>query len=369
MPSLRKQTAWNSWQQWKTICPSLSAGNLILLRFCQNTPMKNSGPRGVCRFESEQWRVRALMLAASHTPCRLLGTAPAPRLINSFFVLLNFHAAGGFELYCQVAGRFPPHLCSPMPALPAGPSCPRSPPVSCCYSWDTDKLLVLLSLCQGWACSGCLLPRDSQHPQPGLHTWAPDSHCCSRCSSVPPGATMPCAHLRGSRQLSAASSCFFPDAAGDLSEDQPLGWKNPRPGSCKASSKPQIADQIGTSFPWLQQERGARGFAANPGPSASWCPQGWREEDGPTPLQDAHFEGTGEKSEISVTSPFDFILQPPSVFAAPACLYPVQVLAVAAEAETWFVFSSLRCVPHFPQRKRRGAKKSHIFAADCDWLM
>lgn len=46
------------------------------------------------------------------------------------------------------------------------------------------------------------------------------------------------------------------------------------------------------------------------------------------------------------------------MFAAPACLYPMQVLAVAAEAKTWGFFSSLRCVPLFPQRKRRGAKKA-----------
>lgn len=57
------------------------------------------------------------------------------------------------------------------------------------------------------------------------------------------------------------------------------------------------------------------------------------------------------------------------MFAAPACLYPVQVLAVAAEAETCF-FPPLQGVfLSFPKGKEEEQKKSHIFAADCDWLM
>lgn len=129
---------------------------------------------------------------------------------------------------------------------------------------------------------------------------------------------------------------------------------------------------MGTSFPRLQQEGGARGgFAANPGPSATWCSQGGREEDDPILLQDVHCEGTGGKSEISppvVSPPLALSLQPPPMFSAPACLYPVQVLAVAAEAETCFFLLFKVCASLSPEEKKR-SKKSHIFAADCDWLM
>lgn len=209
-------------------------------------------------------------LAAPLTPCRLLATAPAPRLIHSFWVLLNFHAAGSLQLpgRHRLQAGFP-QPCSPMPALPAGQSCTPSPPVSCCYIQDTDTLLVLLLLVPGLNLPGCLLLRNSQHPQPGLHSSAPDPPVllqllqrvpsCYRAMFSPQGEQPAACH---------PPSCSCPDAAGDLSQVPPLGWKNPRPGSCKASSRPHTADQVGTSFPWLQQERGARGFAAKPEPSA-----------------------------------------------------------------------------------------------------
>lgn len=172
-----------------------------------------------------------------------------------------------------MAGRHRLQAGSPHAVLPAGPSCTPSPPVSCCYTWDTDKLLVLLLFGPGLNLPR-LPPAQGFTASPAWTAELLTPHCCSSCSSVSPAATMPCSHLRGSRQLPPTRSFSCPDAPGDLSQVPPLGWKNPRPGSCKASSKPHTADQVGTSFPWLQQEQGARGFAAKPGLSASWCPQG-----------------------------------------------------------------------------------------------
>lgn len=191
---------------------------------------------------------------------------PQPcRLLHSFFVLLNFHAAGASSSatrQAQVAGRFPPHPCSPMPALPAGPSCPPSPPVSCCpllhsghrQTAGASALCARAEPAQAASCSEI-------HSIPSLDCTHEllTPHCCSSCSHA-------MFSPQGEQELPAAPSCSCPDAAGDLSQVPPLGWKNPRLGSCRASSKPHIGDLMGTSFPRPQQEQGARGFAANPGP-------------------------------------------------------------------------------------------------------
>lgn len=169
----------------------------------------------------------------------------------------------------QAAGRFPP--CRPASRAKLHPitSCVLLLHLGHRQTAGASALWARAEPAQAASCSGI-------HSIPSLDCTHEllTPHCCSSCSSVSPAATMPCSHLRGSRQLPPTRSFSCPDAPGDLSQVPPLGWKNPRPGSCKASSKPHTADQVGTSFPWLQQEQGARGFAAKPGLSASWCPQG-----------------------------------------------------------------------------------------------
>lgn len=232
------------------------------------------------------------MAVQTRAPCwlpqtHLAGCWPQPqprRLIHSFVVLLNFHTAGSFQLCCQAGTgcrQVSPPFLQPhaSPASREGQAAPHHLlcPVAHCYIWDTNKLLVLLFFVPGLNLLR-LPPAQEFTASPTLDCTHEllTPHCCSSCSSVSPGATMPCSHLRGSRQLPATPSCSCPDAARDLSQVPPLGWKNPRPGSCKASSNPHIGDQMGTSFPWLQQERGAKGLCCQPWALSILVPTGMK---------------------------------------------------------------------------------------------
>lgn len=86
----------------------------------------------------------------------LAGCWPQPqprRLIHSFFVLLNFHAAGSFQLCCQAGTacrQVPPTPAAPWQPCQQGQAAPHHLlcPVAHCYIQDTN-CCCFCSLCQG----------------------------------------------------------------------------------------------------------------------------------------------------------------------------------------------------------------------------
>lgn len=129
------------------------------------------------------------LLAAPHTPCRLLATAPAPQADSFLLCATEFPCS--WQLPALLPGRHSlqagsPHRGSPMAALPAGPSCPPSPPVSCCPLLHSGHKLLLLLLfvpglnllglppAQGFTAS----PAWTAHMSSRLPTAAPAAPAC-----------------------------------------------------------------------------------------------------------------------------------------------------------------------------------------------
>lgn len=95
------------------------------------------------------------VLAAPHTPCRLLATAPALQADSFLLCATEFPCSWSFQLCCQ-AGTGCRQVSPPTPAAPCQP-CQRGQaaprhllcPAAHCYPQDTDKLLVLLLFVPG----------------------------------------------------------------------------------------------------------------------------------------------------------------------------------------------------------------------------
>lgn len=197
----------------------------------------------------------------------LAGCWPQPqphRLINSFFVSLNFHAACSFQLCCQagtgcrqVSPPLQPHA-SPVSRAKLHPH--HLPPVSCCPLLHLGHKILLVLLLFVPGLNMLRLPPAQGFTASPAWTAHMTPHCCS---SMSPGTTMPWSHLRRSRQLPATPSCSCPDGAGDLSQVPPLRWKTPKLGSCKASSKPH-SRLDGHQLPVASAEAGSLGLCCQP---------------------------------------------------------------------------------------------------------